>query len=86
MPVPGAVFVPLQSLGQSGRNRGREEVPVRDCTGEGVAEDVVLCLFLVQCLCASGPGFRVVEEACRVHVYKAIVDFVVHPPVFTARL
>ena len=36
-------------------NRG-EEVPFRDCTGkDGVEEDRVLCLFLVQSLCSSSP-------------------------------
>ena len=64
MPVPGAVFVLLWSLGQSGRNSGRDEVPVRDWTGKGVAEDMVLCLFLVQSLCSSGPWVKVMEEAC----------------------
>ena len=41
---------------------------------------MVLCLFLVQSLCSSGPRVRVVEEAFCVYVYKAIVDFVEHPP------
>ena len=48
MPVRGVVFVLLWSLGQSGRNSGREEVPFRGCTGEErVEEDTVLCLFVV---------------------------------------
>ena len=64
MPVPGAVFVRLWSLGQSGRNSGREEVPVKDWMGKGMAEDMVLCLFLVQSLCSSGASVRVMEEAC----------------------
>ena len=60
--VPGVVFALLSSLGQSGRNRGREEVPFKDYTGEeGVEEDIVLCLFLVQSLCSSGPWVRVAE-------------------------
>ena len=42
-------------------------------------EDMVLCLFLVQSLCSSGPWVRVVEEACWVCVHKAVVDFVKHP-------
>ena len=43
MPVPGVVFVLLWSLGQSGRNSGREEVPFRGCTGEErVEEDSVV--------------------------------------------
>ena len=41
----------------------REEVLFRDCTGEGVAEDLVLCQFLVQSLCAFGPWVRVAEIA-----------------------
>ena len=40
----------------------REEVLFRDYTGEeGVAEDMVLCQFLVQSLCDSGPWVRVAE-------------------------
>jgi len=35
----------------------------------------VLGLFLVQSLCSSGPRVRVVEEACWVYVYKAVVGF-----------
>ena len=32
-----------------------EDAPFRDCMGEeGVEEDMVLCLFLVQSLCSSG--------------------------------
>ena len=42
---------------------------------------MVLYLFLVQSLCTSGPRVRVMEEACRVYVCKAIVDFVEHPRV-----
>jgi len=60
------------------------EVPFRliDWIGEkGVEEDVVLYPFLVQSLCTSGPKVRVIEEAFRVYVCKAIVDFVEHPRV-----
>ena len=49
------------------------------CMGEGVEEDIVLGLFLVQSLCSSGPRVRVVEEACLVYVNKATADFVGHP-------
>lgn len=38
----------------------------------------MLRLFLVQSLCSSCPRVRVVEEACWVYVYKAVVDFVEH--------
>ena len=41
---------------------------IRDCMGEGVEEDMVLCLFLVQSLCSSGPRGRVLEEAFWVYV------------------
>ena len=34
------------------------------CMGEGVEEDIVLGLFLVQSLCSSGPRVRVVEDVC----------------------
>ena len=47
--------------------------------GEGVEEDMVLGLFLVQSLCSSGPRVKVVEEACLVYVNKATADFVGHP-------
>ena len=33
-----------------------EEVSFRDCMGEGVEEDMVLCLFLVHSLCSSSPS------------------------------
>ena len=46
------------------RDSRGEEVPLRDCAGEeGVEEDTVLCLFLVQSSCSSGRRVRVVEEA-----------------------
>ena len=50
--------------GRGLRNRCREEVPFSDCMGEGVKEDTVLCLFLVQSVCSSGPRVSVAEEAC----------------------
>ena len=46
---------------------------------EGVEENGLFGLFLVQSLCSSGPGVRVMEEACWVYVYKAVIDFVEHP-------
>ena len=46
---------------------------------EGVEEDMVLGLFLVQSLCSSGPRGRVLEKAVWVYVHKASVDFVEHP-------
>ena len=70
----------LQGLEWRGwRNSRGEEVPFRDGMGEeGVEEDMVLGLFLVQSLCSSGPTprIRVAEDTCWVYVYKAIVDFV----------
>ena len=58
----------------SGRHSGREEyAPFRDCTGQGVEEDVVLGLLLVQFLCSSGARVKVLEElACWVSV--VVVD------------
>ena len=59
---------------------GRRFHSFTNCPGdEGVEEDRVLCLFLVQALCSSGPRVRVLEEACWVNVHKATVDFVEHP-------
>ena len=40
---------------------------------EGVKEDRVLGLFLVQSLCF--PGVRVAEETCYADVYEAVVNF-----------
>ena len=42
-------------------------------------EEIVLGVFLVQFLCCSGLRVRVVEEACWVYVYKAVVNLVEHP-------
>ena len=42
-------------------------------------EDRVLCLFLVQALCSSGPRVRVAEETFCVYVHKDVVNFVEHP-------
>ena len=43
-----AVFVLFWSQSQSGRNRGGEEVPFRDCKGKGEEEGMALCVFTVQ--------------------------------------
>ena len=40
---------------------------------------MVLCLFLMQSLCSSGPRVSEVEEDYWVYVYKAIVEFVELP-------
>ena len=62
------------------RNSRGEEVPFRDCTGkDGVEEDMVLCLFLMQSLCTSGPRVNEVEEDCWVYIYNVIVEFVELP-------
>ena len=53
---------------------------MRNCTGEeGMKEDGVLGLFLVQSLCSSGSRVGMAEETSWVDVYKAVVEFVEHP-------
>ena len=58
-----------------------EETKKIELGEEGMKEDRVLGLFLVQSWCSPGPRVGVAEETCWVDVYMAVVDFVEHPQV-----